>query len=675
MTADKTELTQFLRDIDLFAGLNGGTLTKLSSWVKVVQYPAGSVILKEGSPGESMYIVKSGEVEVRKRDPSTGINFLLSTRGPGTAFGEMSLLMEKPRTATIIALEATTVLTLGRSDFRNLLVQDPEVSLALARMLAQRLDEATKEVGIEYVNLRRLNLDPHVVGLLTQAVIQLHKVVPIAFTRNSVTLAMVNPADLEAFDGVRRFIKDVIIEPVICTEDDFRKFMETTYPQLMNAPATSPKPEPERRTKDTFDQPVQTFEQLVEGLGQVEVQEEQEEKTSVTEIGSGTDEGPVVRLANNVLALGIKKGASDIHIEPQERGLVLRLRIDGDLREEGVLPKKFQLPLTSRLKILATLKIDETRMPQDGRISVKFENRAIDFRVSTVPAKFGERIVMRLLDKSGALVPLQQIFVHEPTLEKVQRIIKEPYGIIYVTGPTGSGKTTTLYSALKEINDPTTNILTAEDPIEYDLAGISQVQTKREIGLDFARILRAFLRQDPDVILVGETRDTETAKIAVEAALTGHLVFTTLHTNDAPGAFTRLEEMGIEPFLMSSSTIGILAQRLAKRICKKCKAPAELDESALRYFGLAKENAPAFYKGSGCGTCNKTGYKGRVGIYEVLVMNDTLRRLVASGAKTEEIREAAVKGGMKTLKDYALFLMTEGLTTFEEVMSNIVVSE
>jgi type IV pilus assembly protein PilB len=280
---------------------------------------------------------------------------------------------------------------------------------------------------------------------------------------------------------------------------------------------------------------------------------------------------------------------------------------------------------------------------------------------------------MRILDKSGSLLPLDKIIVHAPTVDKLRWMINQPYGIIYVTGPTGSGKTTTLYSSLNEINSPEVNISTAEDPIEYDLPGLCQVQTHKDIGLDFARILRAFLRQDPDVILVGETRDEETAKIAVEAALTGHLVFTTLHTNDAPSSFTRLIEMGIEPFLMANSTIGIIAQRLARRLCQNCKVPADVDDTTLSYFGYNRENAPTFYRGEGCEQCNHSGKKGRVGIYETLIMNDDLKRAVANGAKTDEITALALASGMKTLKEYAMVLMAEGLTSVDEVLSNLVI--
>jgi type IV pilus assembly protein PilB len=680
---DIDQLVQFLKNVKLFAELSPDSLAKLGTCLKTAEFPPAEVIVREGAPGVSMYIIKSGLVEVRKKDPSTGIDFLVAQLSEGAAVGEMSLLTGKPRSATVTTVQPTIVFTLTRADFRNLLTQHPEISLGLARILAERLEDATKQVGIEYVNLFKGKFDPRVVGLLPHQLCMLHKVVPISYVNNSVTLAMVNPSNLVAFDDVRRYIKGVVIEPQVCTEEDFRKFMDTVYPDLMGLKEDKKEvehrkaEEKERRREERKrapEMPMQSLEDLQnEILGGMEVQNEEEDKPSTTELTSASEDAPVVRLANNILALAIKKGASDIHIEPQEKGVMLRLRIDGVLYVENVLSKKIQLPLASRFKILSRLDISERRLPQDGRISIKIDDRAIDFRVSTVPAKFGEKIVMRILDKSGALLPLDKIIVHTPTVEKLRWMINQPYGIIYVTGPTGSGKTTTLYSSLSEINSSEINISTAEDPIEYDLAGLCQVQTHKDIGLDFARILRAFLRQDPDVILVGETRDQETAKISVEAALTGHLVFTTLHTNDAPGSFTRLEEMGIEPFLMANSTIGIIAQRLARRLCQNCKVPQEVDDTTLGYFGYVRETAPTFYKGEGCEKCNHTGKKGRVGIYELLTMNDEMKRAVARGAKTDELRIIAVQNGMKTLKDYAMILMAEGLTSVDEVLTNLVV--
>jgi len=697
VSTESEQVAQFLKDVKLFGELGVDSLTRLASCLKTAEFPAGEVIVREGAPGVSMYIIKSGQAEVRKKDPVTGFDFLVAELGEGSSLGEMSLLTGKPRSATVRTVQPAVVFTLTRADFRNLLTQHPEISLGMARILAERLESSTKaQIGIDLFNLQKATFDAKILGLLPQSLILLHKVVPISFVNNSVTLAMVNPNNLVAFDDVRRYLKGAMIEPKICTEEDFRRFLETTYAQLMgldpgkredlerrNEEARTERRREDRRrgddkkksTPSVFDQNMPSLEDLQnEILSGLEVQSDEEEKpTNVVDLATASEDAPVVRLANNILAMAIKKGASDIHIEPQEKDVKLRLRVDGVLRVESVLSKKIQLPLISRLKILSRLDISERRLPQDGRISIKIDDRSIDFRVSTVPAKFGEKIVMRILDRTASLLALDQLIVHGPTVEQFRWMINQPYGIIYVTGPTGSGKTTTLYSSLSEINSPEVNIATAEDPIEYDLPGLCQVQTHKDIGLDFARILRAFLRQDPDVILVGETRDQETAKISVEAALTGHLVFTTLHTNDGPSSFTRLQEMGIEPFLMANSTIGIIAQRLARRICQKCKKQVEIDDTALSYFGYTKDSAPPFFKGEGCEKCSGSGYKGRVGIYELLAMNDEIKRGVASGANASTIADLAVKNGMKTLKQYSMILMAEGLTTVEEVLSNLVI--
>ena len=474
---------------------------------------------------------------------------------------------------------------------------------------------------------------------------------------------------------MRRIVKGVIIEPVATAEEDFKRFMATNFADLL-------KKEEERQAQakeqnaTISDSPESVLEELQsEALASLEVDDSQQAKESVTDLSKSAEEGPIVRLANNILALAIKKGASDIHLEPQEKEVSVRFRIDGALQQVQVLPKKIQMGLISRFKILSRLDIAEKRLPQDGRISVRLEDRPIDFRVSTIPSKWGEKICMRILDKSNTLLGLDKMILDEEVLAVVREIIDQPYGIVYVTGPTGSGKTTTLYSALAELNDPDVNISTAEDPIEYDLPRINQVQAHKDIGLDFARILRAFLRQDPDIILVGETRDKETAHIAVEAALTGHLVFTTLHTNDAAGAFTRLGEMGVEPFLMSSSTIGIIAQRLTRRLCQACKEAYTPDELSLKYMGLVPEPDLTFYRNKGCEKCSFTGYRGRVGVYEVLRMNSELRRLVAQGGKSEEIAEMAVQNGMKTLKAYSVWLLKNGWTTMEEVLQVVSVRD
>jgi type IV pilus assembly protein PilB len=666
----------------------------VESRLKPREYAPFQTIVKEAGPGDSMFFIHAGSVEVRKKDPSTGIDFLLTELKVGSCFGEMALLTGKPRAATVIATEPTMCGILEQTDFEELLLTNPKIGLALSRVLAERLEETNQATGIEYINLSKLQFDPRVMKLLPQQMLLEHKLLPIAFVNNRMTLAMVNPNNLIGLDDVRRIVKGAIIEPVVTSEEDFKRFMTTTYLELL-------KKEEEKQAQAreqamalmkavAGDKAAAEVEKLMakadttenildslqsEALKSLEVNDIQQAVEDVTDLSRSAEDAPIIRLANNILALAIKKGASDIHIEPQEKEVAVRFRIDGALQPMQVLAKKVQMGLISRLKILSKLDIAEKRLPQDGRISVRMEERPIDFRVSTIPSKWGEKICMRILDKSHTLLGLDKLILHQEALALVRDMIAQPYGIIYVTGPTGSGKTTTLYSALAELNDPDVNISTAEDPIEYDLPRINQVQAHKEIGLDFPRILRAFLRQDPDIILVGETRDKETAKIAVEAALTGHMVFTTLHTNDAAGAFTRLGEMGIEPFLMSSSTIGIIAQRLIRRLCQHCKEAYAPDEISLKYMGLRPEPAISFYRNKGCDQCAFTGYKGRVGVYEVLRMNAELRKLVAQAGSSEAVTEAAIRGGMKTLKDYSVWLLQNGWSTMEEVLQVVSVQE
>ncbi len=667
----------FLQRIKLFSGLSVDECQQVVKRMKRRDFPPNQIIVREGAPGNSMFFITAGLVEVRKKDSSTGIDFLLTEMGPGQNFGEMSLLTGKPRTASVSALQPTTCAVLEQKDFQELFLQYPKIGLALTTILAERVEAASQQVGIEYINLAKLNIDPRVLELLAQPMMVQHRIIPVAFMNNRLTLAMTNPNNILALDDVRRLIKGVMIEPVVITEEDFRKFMNTTYLQLTkkDEPAAGSKKEAMAevvapKAEVTIDM-MQS--EIIRDLQMTEDHDAVLASENKQDLMNASADAPIIRLGNSILGLAIKKGASDIHIEPMEKEVTVRFRIDGVLQVVQNLPKKVQLGLISRMKIVAKLDISEKRLPQDGRISVNMEGKPIDFRVSTVPGKWGEKICMRILDKSNTTLGLDKVISHEPVLQLVRELVNQPYGIMYVTGPTGSGKTTTLYSALAEINDPGVNISTAEDPIEYDLAGVVQIQAHKEIGLDFARILRAFLRQDPDVILVGETRDKETAAIAVEAALTGHMVFTTLHTNSAAGAFVRLGEMGVEPFLMSASTVGVMAQRLCRKLCQACKEPAEVDDTIRGYLNIPKETV--LYKGKGCDACNGKGVKGRIGIYEVLKMNSEMRALVARGGRTEEIHAAAVKNGMLDLKAYAGILLAEGKTSVEEVMSVVSVQD
>jgi type IV pilus assembly protein PilB len=654
-----------LKNIELFKDLAEDELEKIADKLTEKVYPPNAVILREGAPGDTMFFVKEGMVEVKKKEPSTGINLTVTTLGEGECFGEMALLNEAPRSATVIvATQPTVVLCLEKNSFHQLMVECPSLALSLNRVLAGRLEAMNIQKSLGFVFLSHLKLDPDILGLVPEQIINNYKALPISYSRNTLTLAMVNPNNLLAIDEVRKFVRGVAIEPVVVTEEDFRRFMEHQYARVVGKRVNEKLP----GKHPLFDSIDALQSDILKGI---DLEEGIEEDPGVTDLEQEAKAAPMIRLANAIITMAIREGASDIHVEPMEKDVKIRFRVDGMLREELVLPKKAQLPLVSRIKIMSKLDITERRLPQDGRTTLRVSDKPIDFRVSTIPTKFGEKIVTRILDKTNTVLGLDKLITDQTILTLVREMIRKPYGIIYVTGPTGSGKSTTLYSALSELNSPDVNISTVEDPIEYDIPGINQVQVNPDIGLDFAKVLRAFLRQDPDIILVGETRDTETAKIAVEAALTGHLVFTTLHANDAPSAFMRLMEMGIEPFLISTSVIGIIAQRLVRKVCVSCRQPQNPDATVTRYLGLP-ENV-TLYTGTGCEACGHTGYRGRVGVYEVLSINDTMRHLVAEGSDTQVIREEAVSNGMKTLKDYCAFLLQEGLTTVDEVLRTVAI--
>jgi type IV pilus assembly protein PilB len=656
----------FLHQVPFFSGLSPEACAQLETHTRRRDFVPQSIIVREGSTDGAAYVILSGRIAVRRRDPDSGVDFILAELASGQMFGEMALLTGQPRTASVLALEATTCAVLERTAFERALIDHPELAAAMMRMLAERLVETNRRAGVDFVNLAKVQIDPRVATLLPQALLNAHRVVPIAFANNRLTLAMTNPNNLVALDDVRRAIKGVMIEPAIVTDEDYKRFMSSTYPQLVaktEAAVTRPDVAAKPASEPTVD--------LLQAdlIRELQLAADSDPVTADTkqDLMSASEDAPIIRLVNSILGLAIKQGTSDIHVQPMEGDVTIRFRIDGVLQVVQKLPKRVQLGVISRFKILSRLDIAEKRLPQDGRISVTMEGKPIDFRVSTVPGKWGEKVCMRLLDKSNTALGLDTLIAHAPVLAMVRDMIQQPYGIIYVTGPTGSGKTTTLYSALAEINDPGINIATAEDPIEYDLPGVTQIQVASDIGLTFASVLRAFLRQDPDVLLVGETRDKETAHTAVEAALTGHLVFTTLHTNSAAVAFTRLHEMGIEPFLVSSSTIGVIAQRLARRLCQQCKEPVAADANAARYFDLPP--GATLYRAAGCAACGGKGVKGRVGIYEVMRMTAPLRALVGQGVRAEELHGAAVAQGMIDLKHYAAWLLMQGLATVEDVMS------
>ncbi len=508
--------------------------------------------------------------------------------------------------------------------------------------------------GLPYVELGSLEIDDTVVKLIPQHLAQRHKVLAIERTRKKLKLAIADPLNVVAFDDVR-LVTGLEIEPVVAAEEDILAAIGRYYSGGID-----------------LDEAMRQA-----AAAEVDVPEEKAEDLSVEKLRTLTEEAPVVRLVNLIISQAIADGASDIHIEPHRRSVQVRYRIDGLLHDVMTPPKSLQPAIVSRVKIMANLDIAERRLPQDGRIHVVIENKEYDLRVSTLPTVFGEKVVMRILDQSSTRLGLNKLGFTPSMLEIWETLVSKPYGMILVSGPTGSGKTTTLYSTLHKINTLDKNILTIEDPVEYQLPRVNQVHVNPKAGLTFASGLRAFLRQDPDIIMVGEIRDRETAEIAIQASLTGHLVLSTIHTNDAPSATTRLIDMGIEPFLVSSSLIGVLAQRLARTICSHCKEAYTPPVEALHRLGLRPEEGEeiVFYRGRGCDRCKGTGYKGRTGIFELMVMSEAIRELVLKGASAAQIRDQAVAEGMKTLAEDGILKVLEGVTTVDELLRVVFVEQ
>jgi type IV pilus assembly protein PilB len=547
----------------------------------------------------------------------------------------------------------------------------------------------SRQYGIPSVNLELFQIDDAVLRLIPQEVAQKHSVLPLSRVGATLTLAMVDPTNVFAMDDVK-FMTGLNVEPVVVAEASIQQAIAKYYGtsreiELANVASDAPIYETAGNAAngngsithadlvslDSIDFETGHADEEVEVL-------DDNEEIDLAALSRLSEDAPVVRLVNVLLVDALRRGASDIHVEPYEKELRIRFRIDGVLYDVMRPPLKLRDALISRVKIMSKLDISEKRLPQDGRIKIKVKvdsrSRELDFRVSTLPTLFGEKVVLRLLDKQNLMLDMTKLGFEPESLTKFQRNISKPYGMVLVTGPTGSGKTNTLYSALQSLNTVETNIMTAEDPVEFNLMGINQVQMKEQIGLNFAAALRSFLRQDPNIILVGEIRDFETAEIAIKAALTGHLVLSTLHTNDAPSTISRLMNMGIEPFLVATSVNLIQAQRLIRRVCKDCKAEHPTPSEALIEVGFTPQEAKALktYKGKGCSTCNNTGYKGRIGLYEVMEVTDDIRELILIGASALELRKKAIDDGMITLRESGLHKIRGGVTTIEEVVRETV---
>jgi type IV pilus assembly protein PilB len=518
-------------------------------------------------------------------------------------------------------------------------VTDQDMAFSMGRCL-----------NVSPVNLARIRIPEDIMGLIPREMAKANKLVPVARLNGKLFVAMADPTNVLAVDDVKRRVQlDVV--PMIATE-------KSIIDALSGVHGGADMGHVLRQVKEEVEKP---------GEGAVEFQAKATEEIDVDRLAEDSEDAPVIKIVNLIMVQAIRENASDIHIEPFQKTLKLRYRVDGDLAPAESPPKALQMAITSRIKILAGLNIAERRVPQDGRFRIKVMGKEVDLRVSILPTSHGEKIVIRILDKSALTGSIDQMGLEEETLVKFRKAIDAPHGMILVTGPTGSGKTTTLYSVLQELNNPQYNIVTVEDPIEYELGGVNQVAVRNDIGLDFASALRSILRQDPDIVMVGEIRDNETADIAVKAALTGHQVLSTLHTNDAAGAITRLDDMGIEPFLISSSILMTCAQRLVRKICANCREEFQPEPEVFERLGI-EQGETAFFRGSGCDRCKGRGYLGRLAIIEALTVSEAIRRLIMKRASAAVIKNQAVTEGMKTLRMVGIDKALEGQTTLEEVL-------
>jgi type IV pilus assembly protein PilB len=553
---------------------------------------------------------------------------------------------------------------LSTKQIEELLEQQKKEGSRLVKLILDKAYVSEQDLAVSMgrvlnvppINLGRINIPADIVDLLPQDTLHNHKVIPVSRLENKLFLAMADPLNVLALDDVRRITK-MEIAPLIASEKSLA--------DKLNAIAAA-----KSGTMEDIILDAKKKSESEEEAGTVETIRENSEDVNLDQLAASSEEAPVIKLANLIVLQAIKDRASDVHVEPFEKVLRLRYRIDGVLIDATPPPKQMQLAIASRFKIMSSLDIAERRLPQDGRMRVKVSNKDYDLRVSILPTVHGEKIVLRVLDKSNLSASLDKLGLDPDTFRSVKSAVDAPHGLILVTGPTGSGKTTTLYSALNELNNPIFNIVTVEDPVEFQIPGINQVPTKKEIGLTFANALRSILRQDPDIIMIGEIRDTETAEIAIEAALTGHQVLSTMHCNDAPGAIARLDDMGIAPFLISSSVILSCAQRLMRRICSHCKEPVTYPPKM--YEDLSIEpgtfDGVQLYRGRGCDRCKNSGYMGRMAIIEAMTVTDPIRKLIIARANTREVGKIAVNQGMRTLRMVALDRAKEGLSTLEQTM-------
>ncbi|MBI2374598.1 MAG: Flp pilus assembly complex ATPase component TadA [Deltaproteobacteria bacterium] len=645
------QITAFLGEVALFRRVRPDFLAQIAERLEPRAYNTGEVIFEEGAAGDALYIIRAGAVSVLLVDRALGLEFELAKLRGGQVFGEMAVVGEDRRSATCKAVEPTTCFLLTRETFHKIVERIPQVALAVAQVLAQRVNQLNRERGKNIVDPSRIQVDPEIYRLVPKHILEAHRMIPLHVKDGALTVACADADDLGGLDELRRVIRGVEIRAVSLAEGDYQKVLD----RFSNVLAPQSRATPIAKAK------IKSIEWVSEDT-----------------VPDGTDttrREEIKELVDKIVAEAIEKEASDIHIEPERDGVTVRFRLAGRLQKRAgpKIPRRMARQVTSRIKVLSELDINERRLPQDGRMSLIADGRALDIRVSTLPTDEGEKVVMRVLDSANAMQPLEQIILADKICRVVRQLVSRPHGVVYVCGPTGSGKTTTLYSALGARRREDTNITTVEDPVEYKLAGITQVGVRPEIGLTFAAVIRSVLRQDPNVILVGETRDVETGKLVLEAGLTGHMVLTSLHTNDALGSIQRLREMGLESFAIAASMVGVISQRLVRRLCPACAADSPLSAQVHDQLVIAgiipREFSGAIKRSKGCATCGGTGFRGRVGAFEILVADDRIRERIARNASVEELRKAALEGAYVPLSRYSNYLLTNGITAPEELLA------
>lgn len=648
MATPEAQITQFLSHVSLFEQVKPEYLPSIARRAEERVFARGEVIFDEGDVGDTLYIIKAGSVGVFLVDSKVGLRFELARLRSGQVFGEMAMLTEQPRNATCQAMEPTECILISRQTFMAIVERIPQVALAVAEVLASRINQLNRERGQTNVQMSDLRFDPEVYRMIPARILERHKMIPVNIQGGILTVACADATDLTGLDEVRRIVRGVEVRPVTISEADYTNFLRQNANQL---------PQDAKQHKSQRLQPVRWV--------------SEETKSSTHESGSED----VKLLIDMIVSQGIDLEASDIHIEPEADFVHVRYRVSGLLQPRlgQPIPRAYGRAIASRVKVLADLDISERRRPQDGRISAEVGGRQYDLRISTMPTHEGEKIVMRILDTGSAVQPLERLILADKVCRVVKQLVQRPHGVVFVCGPTGSGKTTTLYSAVGIRRREDTNIVTVEDPVEYNIPKVTQVSVNPDIGLSFSSVLRAFLRQDPNVILVGETRDAETGKIALEAGLTGHLVLTSLHTNDAIGAIQRLREMGLENYAIAAGMVGVISQRLVRRLCPVCAKDETLSPHVLEQLAL-NEVLPRDFNGTvkkavGCETCSGTGYRGRVGVFELLVADDALRQQIIDDAGQFKLRETAMQGAFVPMQRYSNYLLTQGLTTPEELLA------